>query len=224
MRMRWGHYYMKNFIKGKWFPLVLTLLTLVVVAIVAFLLGFRITYAPELENSWDAISAVASWASVAASFIAVWTAIQVPEKIAEQQEKVELYEKRLDFYNTIDMCIRFAYTIDSLLPNAAIKYLFVITFENETKPSRVKEEIERQVTFVFCKVVESLKHGEFLFEYDVKKYTKAIVESLTDLVVPETLEGDNRRERVTKYVTAVKDTQENLLPLIKDSLTLWSNK
>lgn len=32
--------------------------------IVMWCLGFRITYNPELDNNWDAISAVADWASV----------------------------------------------------------------------------------------------------------------------------------------------------------------
>lgn len=36
------------------------------IAFVLWCMGFRITYAPELDNNWDAISAVAEWAGVAA--------------------------------------------------------------------------------------------------------------------------------------------------------------
>ena len=50
-------------------------------------MGFRITYVPDLENSWNAISGTASWVSVIvsvlgviASFLAVWSAIQVPKR------------------------------------------------------------------------------------------------------------------------------------------------
>lgn len=64
------------------------------------LFGWRITYAPELENSWDAISACAAWAGVIASFIAIWYAIQVPKKIAEQQNKIALFEKRYQVYSS----------------------------------------------------------------------------------------------------------------------------
>ena len=34
------------------------------IAFVLWCMGFRITYAPELDNNWDAISAVAEWAGV----------------------------------------------------------------------------------------------------------------------------------------------------------------
>lgn len=60
---------LNQFKETRWFPLVVALVIIGAGIIVAFLLGLRITYAPELENSWDAISAVASWASVAASFL-----------------------------------------------------------------------------------------------------------------------------------------------------------
>ena len=89
---------MKNFIKGRWFPLLVTILVVAAVAFVMALFGWRITYAPELENDWNAISAVATWTetivavvSVIASFSAVWFAIRVPKKIAEQQNKIALF-------------------------------------------------------------------------------------------------------------------------------------
>lgn len=34
------------------------------IALIMWLMGFRITYAPELDNNWDAISAIADWAGV----------------------------------------------------------------------------------------------------------------------------------------------------------------
>ena len=51
---------MKNFIKGRWFPLVVAIIAFVAIGTIMMLLGWRITYAPTLENSWDAISAVAT--------------------------------------------------------------------------------------------------------------------------------------------------------------------
>lgn len=77
-----------------------------VIAFILFFCGFRITYAPELETSWDAVSAVASWVGVlvsavgvVASFIAIWFAIQVPQKIANRQDRISLFEKRYRVYN-----------------------------------------------------------------------------------------------------------------------------
>lgn len=84
------------------------ILIVTAVALVMALLGWRVTYAPELDNSWNAISAVAEWAgvivafsSVVASFLAIWYAIRVPQKIAEQQNKIELFEKRYEIYMSI---------------------------------------------------------------------------------------------------------------------------
>ena len=87
---------MKKFIKGRWFPLVIAIIVVTAVAFIMALFGWRISYAPGLENSWDAVSAVAAWAGVFSSFIAIWFAIQVPKKIAEQQNKIALFEKRLE--------------------------------------------------------------------------------------------------------------------------------
>ena len=73
------------------------------------LFGWRITYAPELENSWDAISAtstvisaIVSIIGVSASFAAIWYAIQVPKEIADRQDKIALFEKRLTCYEMLE--------------------------------------------------------------------------------------------------------------------------
>ena len=76
------------------------LLAELLVALVLWFLGFRITYAPTLENSWDAISACAGWAGAIFSLIAILVAIQIPKKIAEQQNRITLFEKRHAFYYT----------------------------------------------------------------------------------------------------------------------------
>ena len=104
---------LKQFIKSRWFPLVAVSVVMLVVVVAGFLFGFRITYAPELENSWEAISAVAAWvgiivsvASAVASFMAVWYAIQVPKKIVDRQDKIALFEKRYEsFYFFFEIVI-----------------------------------------------------------------------------------------------------------------------
>ena len=67
-------------------------------------LGFRITYAPELENSWDAISAVAAWAGAigtVAVLIYNHIAIELTQKSVRQAVDLQLFEKRLELYNAI---------------------------------------------------------------------------------------------------------------------------
>ena len=99
---------MKNFIKGRWFPLLVGILVVVAVAFVMALFGWRITYAPNLENSWDAVSGVASWvgviialAGVVASFLAVWAAIRIPKEIAREQNNITQIEHRQEIKETI---------------------------------------------------------------------------------------------------------------------------
>lgn len=47
--------------KVKW---LIISLVLVCIIVILYSLGFRITYAPELENNWTAIDAVGTWAGV----------------------------------------------------------------------------------------------------------------------------------------------------------------
>ena len=103
---------LKQFVKSRWFPLVAVSVVMLVVVVAGFLFGFRITSAPELENSWEAISAVASWvgiivsvASAVASFMAVWCAIQVPKKIADRLDKIALFEKRYESFSFFEECV-----------------------------------------------------------------------------------------------------------------------
>ena len=92
---------MKNFIKGRWFPLAVAVSAVLVIALFLFFCGFRITYAPELESSWDAISSVAAWAGVFASVFAIIFAICVPKRIADRQDRIALFEKRYDAYSSL---------------------------------------------------------------------------------------------------------------------------
>ena len=69
-----------------------------VLVVFLYFFGFRITYAPTLENSWDAISACASWFSAIASVVAILIAIRIPKRIAEQQNTIALFDKRYSAY------------------------------------------------------------------------------------------------------------------------------
>lgn len=75
-------------------PTTWIILSICVIVIVLYFCGFRITYAPDLENSWDAISACASWFGAIMSAGALFVAISIPKIIAEQQNKIALFDKR----------------------------------------------------------------------------------------------------------------------------------
>lgn len=104
----------------KWMAVVILLLVIAVFIAVMALSGWRVTYAPELENSWNAISAFGTWAGVVvsaagvvASFVAIWYAIQVPKEIAYQQNRIALFEKRYEAYSSILTLEVFANALDS---------------------------------------------------------------------------------------------------------------
>lgn len=89
---------MKNFIKGRWFPLTIVILIVATVAIVMALFGWRITYAPELESSWDAISAVASWIGAIGTVAAVWFAVLSSNKQSKLSNKQQKQNTGLNLY------------------------------------------------------------------------------------------------------------------------------
>lgn len=182
---------MKKFVKGRWFPLMVAGVTL----LVAFFLGFRITYAPELENSWEAISAVASWASVAVSAIAVWAAVQIPQKIAEQQNKIALVNSRLEILDKIEeiasnismihnMSIRKNYRINS------DNLLSLLSFATLDEFNRNQNIINRYSIY-FSKFREAVKEFSLLYAnimlncYTLKK------EKVSDAVLEEVRKSIN---------------------------------
>ena len=93
-----------------------------------YLKGFRITYAPELENSWGAISAFASWAAVVSSAVAIFVAIRIPKVIADRQDKITLFEKRFEVYDIIRKNVAFAGMIQNSLSHEEIQMYFIVSF------------------------------------------------------------------------------------------------
>jgi len=67
---------------------------ILILLVILYAFGFRITYAPELENSWDAISACAGWFGAIMSALALFVAIHIPKRIADQQDRIALFDKR----------------------------------------------------------------------------------------------------------------------------------
>lgn len=116
MKDKWNKYW-----SNIWFKLLIIAIGVLVVVGLLYCAGLRITYAPELKNDWDSISAYAAWFSVVvsivgvgASFAAVWYAIQVPKQIAKQQNKIALFEKRLQCYNALKTVIEFSRILESV--------------------------------------------------------------------------------------------------------------
>lgn len=198
------------------------LLVFVFVIVVLYRLGFRITYAPELEKSWNAVSAVATWAGVIASFMAIWFAIRVPKQIAEQQNKITLYEKRYEFYYALSKCILLSNALRNLekpINNETFDKLIVISIHSNPNIFEKNSEFEiaaESIKKIFM-VNDILKSGKFLFDFDVESYIIPVSNNLIAFAVEqETISQEN----VQKYLDEIKKIEEELIPLVEDTLKL----
>ena len=94
---------MKQFIKRRW-PLLFGVLGIALLLGFLYHKDFRITYAPELENSWDAISACAAWAGAIGTIAVLWynhRSIRLAQYSVQQAINLQLYEKRLALYTDL---------------------------------------------------------------------------------------------------------------------------
>lgn len=213
----------KRFISSKWFPLAVACVVLLAVLVIAFLLGFRITYAPELENSWDAISAIASWAevivaiiSVIASFMAVWYAIQVPQKIAERQDRIALFEKRCECYTIVQSLLVCASQLMDARTNKGVQVAFRTHMDD---PENI-QSVQNISTFTLRlkrneRIVVS---GSFLFSvYNVNALQKIIdtgielimAAKITAVNEADNLLSDHASELKQEYIQLCHQYREN---------------
>lgn len=224
---------MKRFIKGRWFPLAVAGVCVLAFVLILFCLGFRITYAPKLENSWEAVSAVASWVQVIisilgviASFVAIWFAIQVPKKIADRQDKIVLFEKRWEVYNIFLCCQTFSQSIsnedekNSEWDIKRVRMLFIVAFSSYP----VIEDTSEKALFVECtkysiRAKKTFDTASFLFSCDVSKYTRPVSSALFALLYKS--ENSEQIKRYCKqYQTDVQNMEKKLLPEIKKELLI----
>lgn len=175
-----------------------TWITLVAFTIVVglYFCGFRITYAPELENSWNAISACAGWASAVFSFIAILVAIQIPKKIADQQNKIALFEKRHTFYYTFCRCISFCEGLDSVQTKDSVRIMFY-TMLSDDHTSRTLAEINERITPLEIKIGSILSQGEYLFDCEKTALLEPLATEIINMLHTKTPEEfSNCRNRL----------------------------
>lgn len=214
---------LNKFTKNRWLSLIIAIALVVLVGFVMALFGWRITYAPGLDNSWDAISSVADWigvlvsvVGVTASFVAIWFAIQVPKEIADQQNKIALFEKRYEIYKTIQNCITFFEFLDServlntAKTNASVDVKakiimnFLKAFDSKNIANQwLNEELSRKIDASSKSWVDSYKENADLIS--LLKCTE-VVEQLKE---SEFLFAGN--SEITEYVKAATFVLKSLM-------------
>lgn len=181
--------------------------------------GFRITYAPDLENSWDAVSAFAAWGGVFMSFVAIMVAIQIPKKIADRQDKIALFEKRLEIYNILSSCKTSVHIMEMAdkiedenegegEDEDILKYLFIMFMENPKEhPEFNRKEARLHLTNCSAK----LRQATFLFPEEIISYIMIVAVRLTILADADTeIDGPEKyNERKQNYIEAVKNLEKH---------------
>lgn len=199
-------------LKSKGFLCFVVVLCLgLVFLLLMYQMGFRITYAPDLENSWNAISATASWVSAIASFLAVWSAIQVPKQIAERQIKVDLFEKRYRVYRTLMSFDFFSALVSISKEPGDIEVFFYQSFCNISEEPKMYQY--KLFAAKYVQVTDNLAESKFLFSEDIWKGVCKIIESVQKLV-PTGEKGMSKEEfdkAKQDYLDAMKSCELKLI-------------
>ena len=179
--------------------------------------GFRITYAPDLENSWDAISACATWAGVIMSSVAIvvagivaWRQNEISRKqtdVADKQNKIALFEKRFEIYNILLGCSVSVQTLKLIRePEGILKYLFNLLIKDLEERQRF-ENMQR-IYLINCS--STLRSARFFFPQEIACYFTDVAEKFYDLIMTN-VEIDGSEEYNKKkqaYFETIDDLNE----------------
>lgn len=118
---------MKKIINSKIIPNWVLLLFVIILFILSTF-GWKITYNPQLDNNWNAIDAVGGWISAVISGVAIWFAVSIPKRIAQEQNKIALFEKRFASYSAFLKYTSFAETISQIDTLTQLRQAFLLNF------------------------------------------------------------------------------------------------
>lgn len=178
--------------------------------VVLWIFGFRITYAPKLETSWDAVSACAAWAGVIASFVAIWFAIQIPKKIAEEQNKIALFEKRFECYLSLQKILACGQQIGEMNNTGSILACFnywICAGENE-----LANDFVRNILLHIGLVEQCTISGSFLFN----KYDFDLLQDIFSAARELILKASNGVENLMKLSQSTIESRDKFARLSID--------
>ena len=195
--------------KKKWVPV--AILAGIEIALFAFLYckGFRITYAPDLENSWTAVSAFAAWGGVIMSFVAIMVAIQIPKKIADRQDKIALFEKKFEIYDFLLWCCAVAKFTKQTGENGDILQDLYFAF---SKNAEIYQRLDRSEAMLYIiKNCTKLKNADFFFSKDISAYIIDVSEKIYNLSLSDASSDDpgeyNKKKQA--FIEAAENFEKN---------------
>lgn len=126
-----------------------TFMVIVVELIIIWILykvGFRLTYGPELEASWDAISAIGQWAGVVVGFSIPIAVVYLQSKLDKSKEDIgesntALLKEFESFKNEYEDKLK---QISSHFDNHGNFVIDGGTFEEHTKEKRSRQDLKNE--------------------------------------------------------------------------------
>jgi len=197
---------LKKFINGRWFPLMIVAVVEAALFVFLYCNNFRITYAPDLETSWDAVSAFANWFGVAMSFVAIMVAIRIPKEIANRQDKIALFEKRMECYSTLQNIFAFARQISDSKRIIDIQTAFKLYFGGAE--SFTENQNYTWYTITLKRQEPIVVEGLFLFP----AYNEEVLQDLLiDIITLSMLVATKTKEEAVQPISDITQTcKENI--------------
>lgn len=186
------------------------------------------------QKDWfDYIQLVTTMVSVLISIAAIIFAIKVPQKIADRQDRISLFEKRYDCYTTIQKFLVVARQIENEKTKKAIQVAFRMHLGNAED---ITNRINLTTFLVFLKQKESiLISGEFLFnKYDAKLLQEILSVSLNLVRLSSENDSDKLEEILpdredvivlkNKYCELCNKFIKDYFPFLEEDLKINFNK
>lgn len=209
----------KRVLKSKILPNWVLLIFIIIVSILA-MFGWRITYNPQLENSWSAIDAVGGWVSSIISGVAIWFAVSVPKHIAQDQNNIALFEKKFASYSVFLKYTSFAETIRNIKTRDQLRRAFSLNFMEHGDVTDLKELI-----LIIKNDEKQLMSGLFLFSNfcdgkTIHNILKEILEVANLMQNEEINFSEKDKNKVTIFCDNCKLFTKNYMGEMRKQLTI----
>ncbi|MGE8204717.1 hypothetical protein ACQKP0_09140 [Heyndrickxia sp. NPDC080065] len=154
------------------------IITQVIIFSTLYFLGFRITYAPNLETSWNAVAAIGQWAGALVGVLIPIAAVYLQAKLDKNKREIgesnsdllnELKEFKLEYSEKLktlselvdekgNIVINSGYFTDDSKNNLKEKALKFVNISMITKTKRVAEHLEISHDKAYDLLVEMAIH------------------------------------------------------------------
>lgn len=177
-------------------------------------------------NCADILSVVFSFLAIVVAGVVAWRQNKISKQqadISEQQNKIAVFDKRYDLYDTVLKCIslsEFIFTLfeGKVITTKDVHLLFAIAFKDvsdNAEDVNVFQEASR--------VCSKLKQSEFLFSENVSIYLSKLSESLLCFILADAPANQNKSLSILKedYCQVIKNLKtDGILQKMKKDLCL----